>query len=41
MNTMNLLIRITHHSDISQPEYLKHDNSLVITSPVNLTLKPR
>ena len=41
MNTTNLLIRITHHSDILQPEYLKHDNSLVITSPVNLTLAPR
>ena len=41
MNTTNLLIRITHHSDILQPEYLKHDNSVVITSPVNLTLKPR
>ena len=41
MNTKNLLIRIMHHSDISQPEYLKHDNSLVITSPVNLTLEPR
>ena len=41
MNTTNLLIRITHHSDILQPEYLKHDNSLVITSPVNLTLEPR
>ena len=41
MNTTNLLIRITHHSDISEPEYLKHDNSLVITSPVNLTLEPR
>ena len=41
MNTTNLLIRIAHHSDILQPEYLKHDNSLVITSPVNLTLEPR
>ena len=41
MNTTNLLIRITHHSDILQPEYLKHDNSLVIASPVNLTLEPR
>ena len=41
MNTTNLLIRITHHSDILQPEYLKHHNSLVITSPVNLTLEPR
>ena len=41
INTTNLLIRITHHSDILQPEYLKHDNSLVITSPVNLTLEPR
>ena len=41
MNTTNLLIRITHHSDILQPEYLKHDNSIVITSPMNLTLQPR
>ena len=41
MNTTSLLIRITHHSDILQPEYLKHDNSLVITSLVNLTLEPR
>ena len=41
MNTTNLLIRITHHSDILQPEYLKHNNSLVITSPVHLTLEPR
>ena len=41
MNTTNLLIRITHHSDILQPEYLKHNNSLVITSPVDLTLEPR
>ena len=41
MNTTNLLIRIEHHSDILQPEYLKHDNSLVITSPVDLTLEPR
>ena len=41
MNTTNLLIRIMHHSDILQPEYLKHDNSLVITSPVDLTLEPR
>ena len=38
---MNLLIRNEHHSDILQPEYLKHDNSLVITSPVDLTLEPR
>ena len=41
MNTTNLLIRITHHSDVLQPEYLKHDNAIVITSPVNLTLEPR
>ena len=41
MNTTNLLIRITHHSDIIQPEYLKRDNSIVITSRVNLTLEPR
>ena len=41
MNTTNLLIRITYHSDILQPEYLKDDNSIVITSPVNLTLEPR
>ena len=38
---MNVLIRITHHSDILQPEYLKHDNSIVITSPINLTLESR
>ena len=41
MNTTNHLIRIEHHSDILQSEYLKHDNSLVITSPVDLTLEPR
>ena len=41
MNTTNLLIKVTHHSDISQPEYLKHDNSFVITSPVKIKLKPR
>ena len=41
MNTTNLLIKITHHSDILQPEYLKHDNSIVITSPINLTLQQR
>ena len=41
MNTTNLLIKITHHSDILQPEYLKYDNSIVITSPINLTLQPR
>ena len=41
MNTTNLLIRITHHSDIMQPEYLKRGNSIVITSPVDLTLEPR
>ena len=41
MNTTNLLIRIRHHSDILQPEYLKNNNSLVITSPVDLTLEPR
>ena len=41
MNTTNLLIKISHHSDIMQPDYLKYNNSIVITSPVNLTLEPR
>ena len=41
MNTINLLIKVTHHSNISQPEYLKHDNSFVITSPVKIKLEPR
>ena len=41
MNTTNLLIRVEHHADISKPEYLKHDNSIVITSPANLIIQPR
>ena len=41
MNTANLLIRCEHHADISKPEYLKHDNSIVITSPANLIIQPR
>ena len=41
MNTTNLLIRVEHHADISKPEYLKHDNSIVITSPANLKIEPR
>ena len=41
MNTTNLLIKITHHSDITQPDYIRRDNSIVITSPVDLTLEPR
>ena len=41
MNTTNLLIRVEHHADISKPEYLKHNNSIVITSPVDLIIEPR
>ena len=41
MNTTNLLIRITHHADIMQPDYISRDRSIVITSPVDLTLEPR
>ena len=41
MNTTNLLIRVEHHADISEPEYLKRHNSIVIRSPVNLILTPR
>ena len=38
MNTPNLLIKVEHHADICEPEYLKHNNSIVIRSPVKLTL---
>ena len=41
MNTTNFLIRVEHHADISEPEYLKSNNSIVITSPVDLILTPR
>ena len=41
MNTTNLLIRITHHADIMQPDYIRRDNAIVITLPVDLTLEPR
>ena len=41
MNTTNLLIKINHHFHINQPDYLKHNNAIIIQSPVNLTLKPR
>ena len=41
MNTTNLLIKIKRHSYINQPDYLKHNNAIVIQSPVNLKLKPR
>ena len=39
--TTNLLIRISHHSNIMQPDYLKNNNSVVVTSPVDLILEPR
>ena len=41
MNTTNLLIRVTHHADIMQADYIRRDHSIVITSPVDLTLEPR
>ena len=41
MNTTNLLIKITHHSDISQPDYIKQQNAIVITSPENIKLEKR
>ena len=41
MNTTNLLIKITHHSDISQPDYLKQQNAIIVTSPENIKLEKR
>ena len=41
MDTTNLLIKVTHHSDISQPDYLKHQNAIVITSPEKIKLEKR
>ena len=41
MNTTNLLIRVEHQADISKPEYLKYDSSIVIYSPVNLQIELR
>ena len=34
-------MRIEHHADISEPEYLKQNDCIVIKSPKNLTIKPR
>ena len=41
MNTTNLLMKIEHHADITEPEYLNQNDCLVITSPKCLTIKPR
>ena len=41
MNTTNLLIKVEHYAGISKPEYLKHGNSIVITSPKKLEIEPR
>ena len=41
MNTTNLLIKITHHADISKPDFVKSENALVITSPADITLAKR
>ena len=41
MNTTNLLIKIAHHSDISQPDYITQQNAIVITSPVDIELEKR
>ena len=41
MNTTNLLMRIEHHADISEPEYLKEKDCLVIKSPKFLKIEPR
>ena len=41
MNTTNLLIKVEHFANISKPEYLKHGNSIVITSPKKLEIEQR
>ena len=41
MNTTNLLIKIAHHSDISQPDYITQQNAIVITSPIDIELEKR
>ena len=34
-------MKIEHHADISEPEYIKKKDCLVIKSPESLTIKPR
>ena len=41
MNTTNLLIKITHHADISKPDFIKSENAIVITSPADIKLTKR
>ena len=41
MNTTNLLMKIEHHADITEPEYLNQNDCLVIRSPKCLKIKPR
>ena len=34
-------MRNEHHADISEPEYIKENDCLIIKSPKSLTIKPR
>ena len=34
-------MKIEHHADITEPEYISKDDCLVITSPEHIHIKPR